>query len=72
MLLAIELDMSLPRSKRTDVHRPGALIPGHYESWNTYSLPSVGCPVPIGVDCTTPIPKFDGFMGWYFVVRLSN
>lgn len=52
--------MSPPRSKRTDVHRPGALLPGHYESWNTYSLPSAGCPVPIGVDCTTPIPKFDG------------
>lgn len=47
-------------TKRTDVHRPSALIPAHYEAWNDYALPSMGglCPR-LGVDCADPIRIHD-------------
>lgn len=50
-------------TKRTDVHRPGALVPANYEHWNTYSLPAsdMGVPIPpIGIDCAHPIPRYEG------------
>lgn len=49
-------------SKRTDAHRPGAIVPAHYESWVNYSLPTTegNFPIPaIGVDCTRPYTTYD-------------
>jgi hypothetical protein len=42
------------RSRRTDVHRPGAIVPANYEQVTTYSLATMeaGWPVPsIGITC---------------------
>lgn len=48
-------------TKRTDPHRPGAIIPAHYEDWLYYSLPASegGWPLPpINLDCAWPMPTF--------------
>jgi hypothetical protein len=53
----------MANKQRTDAHRPGALIPAHYEDWNSYSLATTcgGWPIPrIGVDCSDPIAQHDG------------
>ena len=54
--------MTHTRSKRTDVHRPGAIVPAHYTSWVSYSgaTSEGGYPIPaIRVDCTLPVPVLD-------------
>lgn len=69
-LLAVELQwiysmttrISTTTAKRSDPHRPGAIIPAHYEHWTDYSLPSSssGYPMPrMGIDCSDPVPQFD-------------
>ena len=40
-------------TKRTDPHRPGAIVPAEYQARVYYSLPSGMLPM-IGVDCTLP------------------
>lgn len=53
---------STKSSKRTDIHRPGAIIPAHYTQLSYYSLAGSegGYPMPrMHVDCTDPVAKFD-------------
>lgn len=52
----------MAKTQRTDVHRPGAIIPANYEDWRYYSLPSMrdGYPMPaMHVDCAAPRATFD-------------
>lgn len=45
--------------KRTDVHRPSAIIPANYEQWNDYSLAGSDGVPPMGVDCAMPFTTYD-------------
>jgi hypothetical protein len=44
--------------KRSDPHRPGALIPADYEQHVDYDLGGPWPELPIGVDCTRPMPVY--------------
>lgn len=48
----------MAKTQRTDPHRPGAIIPAHYDHWNSYSL-AHGLVPAIGVDCSMPYPTYD-------------
>jgi len=57
----LALSSVMPRIKRTDPHRPGAIVPAQYEHRICYSLPTSegGWPMPaIRVDCARPIPTY--------------
>ena len=45
-------------AKRSDPHRPGALIPADYEQHVDYDLGGPWPELPIGVDCTRPVPTY--------------
>lgn len=50
--------MATKRAPRTDIHRPGAIVPAHYEQWLDYSR-GHGTVRSIGVDCATPYDTYD-------------
>jgi hypothetical protein len=47
-------------AQRTDIHRPGAIIPANYEQWNDYALASAGGVPAMGIDCAQPYNVYDG------------